>query len=224
MDELEAYLNGTAEAAPLVGIASIPSAGALAAKKYPNVPGLSGVGAADASDLNYEPTSLPPTPESQKAYAAIMPDAAAKDGWTPRGFEQTPFDETTVLQRGAAQRSNEMPHVSPARSPGHISEARRGAVDALFCRLADSVAALFFGIRARGGLPRVAPTVRRPNVTTKGIRGMDAATRRVAMDAAKRSDKEWLEAEGYMTSKGVEVPYRGYWDAGLRIFRLVRQN
>lgn len=224
MDELEAYLNGTGEAAPLVGIASIPSAGALAAKKYPDVPGLSGVGAADASDLNYESTSLPPTPESQNAYAAIMPDAAAKDGWMPRGLEQTPFDETTVFQRGGSQLSNAMPHEVPPRSPDHVSEARRGAVDALLPRLVDSLASLFFGIRARGGLRRVAPTVRRPNVTTKGIRGMDGANRRRAMDAAKRSDKEWLEAEGYMTSKGVEVPYRWYWDATLGTPRPVRHN
>jgi hypothetical protein len=91
-----------------------------------------------------------------------------------------------------------------------VAEVGAAAQDAgtLLPKLAKALDALFTAIKRRDNLK---PTVK--------AKGMDAATRRVAMDAAKASDKEWLAAEGYMSDAGVEVPYRWYWDASLNLPR-----
>ncbi|WP_250512362.1 hypothetical protein [Caballeronia sp. INDeC2] len=107
--------------------------------------------------------------------------AESQDGWLPRGVENTPYDAAgTAVALGEAQRDTD-----PLTVAG---------MDGLVGQLAATMDALFAGIRARGGIPRTGVGVKRKDVTTKGIRGMDSATRRKVQDAAHASDREYLDA------------------------------
>jgi hypothetical protein len=117
----------------------------------------------------------------RSADSGTMVVEIAQDGnFTPKGFEATPFDETGLaVARGEEQRDTDPKAVA--------------GLDELMPQLADKIGAITARLR-RNGITRVAPTVKRKDVTVKGIRGMDAAERRKVQDAAHASDRAYLDA------------------------------
>ncbi|SAK95337.1 hypothetical protein AWB78_05329 [Caballeronia calidae] len=127
------------------------------------------------------------------------------DGWMPRGMEATPMDKTGLdLNRGQEG--------DPLVAAGLISsaEGQRGArsapgLDSLLPKLGKALDAL---------IHRLNPSVKRGDVTVKGIRAQDAATEKsrllAAMDAAADMEKQ----------TGLYTPVRTVWDKGLRQYVL----
>ncbi|MFX1674396.1 hypothetical protein PWR63_19365 [Paraburkholderia sp. A2WS-5] len=136
--------------------------------------------------------------------AADTASTSLDGNFTPKGFEQTPFDPVTQVQRGEAQRS-----IEPRTVAG---------LDGLLSDLFAKMKAL------AGGLDRLRPAVARKPVTTTGIRGADS--KRAAADAARNAERrkvaEQIEA-AYEVKRAVgdSSDVRTYWDPALGVYRLV---
>ncbi|WP_250534369.1 hypothetical protein [Caballeronia sp. AZ10_KS36] len=174
--------------------------------------------------------------------------AEAMDGnFMPKGWDQTPFDDSTLaVARGEEQRNTDPRTVAGLDTLGREEAMNENAggkgvnsrafqegqtqkprdISPLIVDLAKATARLTAAIARKGGIPRLKPTVTgRQGV--KGLRGADAAEKRRIEDAAtherKRLKAAMDAAEAQAAETGAEMaPIPTRWDARLGQYVLAK--